>query len=105
MVDIRCRADAIDRPVKERPGVRPIPLGPRDVDLARDRNGAVVLRSPHALEPYPLRLTERLENWSRTRPEQIWIAQREASGGWRKVTYAEAFDRVRALGQALLERG
>jgi acyl-CoA synthetase (AMP-forming)/AMP-acid ligase II len=29
----------------------------------------------------------------------------EASGGWRKLTYAEGFDRVRALGQALLERG
>ena len=91
--------------MKERPGVRPIPLGPRDVDVSRDRNGAVVLRSPHALEAYPLRLTERFAHWARARPEQIWIAQREASGGWRKVTYAEGFDRVRALGQALLERG
>jgi feruloyl-CoA synthase len=85
--------------------VRRIPLGPRDVTVSRNPNGTIVLRSPHALQPYPLQLTERLAHWARTRPAQTWIAQREADGRWRKLSYAEGFDRVRALGQALLDRG
>jgi feruloyl-CoA synthase len=91
--------------VTQRPPVRRIPLGPRDVTVSRREDGTVVLRSPHPLLPYPLRLTERLARWAQERPSQIWIAQREAGGGWRKLSYAEGFDRVRALGQALLDRG
>jgi feruloyl-CoA synthase len=65
----------------------------------------MILRSPRALQAYPERLTERLAHWAQTTPAQTWIAQREASGGWRRISYAEGFDCVRALGQALLERG
>ena len=32
------------------------------------------------------------------------MPQRDPAGGWRSLTYAEAFERVRALGQALLDR-
>ena len=85
--------------------VRGIPLGPRNVAVSLRDDGAIVLRSPHALQTYPHRLTERLARWARTRPAQTWLAQREAGGGWRKVSYAEGFDRVRALAQALLDRG
>ena len=85
--------------------VRRIPLGPRDVAVSRRDDGALLLRSPHALQAYPHRLTERLAHWARTCPAQTWLAQREASGGWRKLSYAEGFDRVRALAQALLDRG
>jgi feruloyl-CoA synthase len=91
--------------VTHRPPVRRIPLGPREVTVSRNPNGAIVLRSPHALQPYPLRLTERLAYWARTRPAQTWIAQREGDSGWRKLSYADGFDRVRSLGQALLDRG
>jgi feruloyl-CoA synthase len=65
----------------------------------------MILRSPRALQAYPERLTERLAHWAQTTPAQTWIAQREASGGWRRISYTEGFDCVRALGQALLERG
>jgi feruloyl-CoA synthase len=85
--------------------VRRIPLGPRDVAVSHRDDGALLLRSPHALQAYPHRLTERLAHWARARPAQTWIAQREAGGGWRKLSYAEGFDRVRALAQALLDRG
>jgi feruloyl-CoA synthase len=95
-------------PVKERrheaAPVRPVRLGPRDVLVERRPDGAIHLKSPHALAPYPAKLTERLEYWAATAPERVFLAQRDATGGWRKLTYAETLEEVRRIGAALLQR-
>lgn len=98
-------------PVKERrpeaapaAPVRPVRLGPRDVTVERRRDGTIHLTSPHALAPYPEKLSERLEHWAATAPERVFLAQRDAVGGWRKLTYAETLEHVRRIGVALLER-
>ena len=95
-------------PVKERrpeaAPVRPVRLGPRDVVVERRPDGAVHLKSPHALAPYPAKLTERLEYWAATAPGRVYLAQRDPTGGWRKLTYAETLEKVRRIGAALLQR-
>ncbi|HEY4638259.1 MAG TPA: AMP-binding protein, partial [Burkholderiales bacterium] len=85
--------------------VRRVPLGAADVTLMRRDDGAVFLRSPHVLGPYPRNLTERLVRWAREAPDRILAAQRDAGGGWRTLTYGDAYARARRVGQALLERG
>lgn len=85
--------------------VRQVPLGAADVSVMHRDDGAVFLRSPHVLGPYPRNLTERLARWAHERPEQALAAQRAAEGGWRSLTYADAFQRARRVGQALLDRG
>ena len=61
------------------------------------------LRSPHALGPYPRKLTERLEHWARHAPNRILLAQRKGQG-WRTLTYAQALERARRVGEYLLQR-
>jgi feruloyl-CoA synthase len=85
--------------------LRKVPLGAADVAVMRRDDGAVFLRSPHVLGPYPRNLTERLERWAREAPARILAAQRTPDGGWRKLSYAEAHARARRIGQGLLERG
>jgi len=57
------------------------------------------------LGPYPRRITERLEHWAATAPERTLIAQRGQDGAWRRMTYGAMLAQVRAVGQALLDRG
>ena len=85
--------------------VRSIPLGAADVQIERRANGSVLLRSPHALGAYPGKITERLVHWAREAPDRAFIAQREAGGAWRTLSYVEAFAQACAIGQALLDRG
>jgi len=85
--------------------VRKVPLGPADVQCERRPDGSFRVRSPHALAPFTARLTERLVHWAKAAPERAFIAQREANGAWRDLRYAEAYARVRAIGQAMLDRG
>jgi feruloyl-CoA synthase len=87
--------------------VRAVPLGTADVKVERRADGSILLRSPHPLSAYPHKLTERLLHWAREAPARPFIAQREtgARDGWRSLSYGEAYRRVRAIGQGLLERG
>ena len=80
---------------------RAIRLGPREVIAERRPGGAVHLRSPHALGPYPRKLTERLEHWARRDPDRILFAQRSGEE-WRTLSYAQAVERARRVGAALL---
>ena len=67
--------------------------------------GVMLVRNVHPLGAFPTRLTDRLEHWARAAPERAFLAQRDASGAWRRVSYADALQLVRRLGQALLDRG
>jgi feruloyl-CoA synthase len=89
---------------EQRP-LRPVRLGPPDVKVERRGDGCIILRSPHALSPYPQKLTERLVHWAKAAPERVFLAQRNASGTWRTLTYADALTKVRAIAAALLARG
>jgi feruloyl-CoA synthase len=84
--------------------VRPVRLGPRDYVIDRRPDGTVYIRSPHALAPYPTKLTERLEHWAQVAPDRIFMAQRDAGGAWRQMSYAQTLDQVRRIGEALLRR-
>jgi feruloyl-CoA synthase len=98
-------SDAAHRSQSAAPGFRPVRLGPRDVVVERHRDGTLLLRSPHELGSYPLKLTERLEHWAAEAPDRVLFAQRDAAGGWRSVTYAAALDQARRIGEALLRGG
>ena len=85
--------------------IRQVPLGPADVRMERRADGSMLLRSPHALQPFARCLTERLVHWAREAPERVFLAQRAEGGGWRRLTYGKALAQVRSLAQALLDRG
>ncbi|HEX5476302.1 MAG TPA: AMP-binding protein, partial [Burkholderiales bacterium] len=85
--------------------LRAVKLGPAEVTLERRPDGALLLASPHALAPYPSKITERLEHWAARAPERILLARRDAAPGWRTLSYAQALVRARRIAQALLARG
>jgi feruloyl-CoA synthase len=85
--------------------VRPVRLSAPEVIVERRADGAIHLRSPHALPDYPDKLTERLVHWATVAPDRVFMADRDADGNWRKVSYAQALARVRHIGAALLTHG
>ena len=81
--------------------VRKVPLGPSEATFVQRDDGAIVIRSPHALAPYPSKLTERLVHWARSVPERTFMAQRDAAGDWRTLGYTSAEQyRTAAVGRA-----
>ncbi len=70
-----------------------------------ERAGNSYLVAEQALQPYPERLTDRLQFWAAIHPDHTWMARRDASGAWVKISYGEAWDKAQRIGQALLDRG
>jgi feruloyl-CoA synthase len=90
---------------QNQPPLRPVRLGPPDVVVERRGDGAILMRSPHPLSPYPQNLTQRLVHWAKAAPGRVFLAQRDAAGAWRTLTYADALFEVRAIATSLLARG
>jgi feruloyl-CoA synthase len=84
--------------------LRPVKLGPPDVLVEWRKNGAILMRSPHPLPAYPKNLTERLVHWAKAAPDRVFLAQRDATGGWRTMTYAQTLAAVSAIAASLLQR-
>src|SRR3954453_23373206 len=84
--------------------LRPVRLRPAGVLLDRKADGTIILRSPHRLDAYPQKLTERLEHWAKAAPDRVFLAQRAADGSWRRVPYAQALEQVHSIAQSLLTR-
>ncbi len=85
--------------------LRPVRLGAFDAVLDRRADGTMLLRTAQTLGPYHNNLSEPLEYWAKAAPDRIFLAQRDAEGGWRTLSYAQVLSQVKRIGAALLRRG
>ncbi|MGV3572102.1 MAG: feruloyl-CoA synthase [Ramlibacter sp.] len=94
------------------PGVRyrPMRFGVTRGVLREGAGGVRYLRAEQPLEGYARRMTDRFLHWVETTPDRTFMARREkladgSTGEWRHVSYRQAMEAGRAIGQALLDRG
>jgi feruloyl-CoA synthase len=85
--------------------LRPISFGDPAVSIDRRDDGTIYLRPKIALGEYPLRLTDRLHHWAKAAPNRIFMAERDTSGSWRQISYAQLLTSSRHIASALLARG
>src|SRR6266404_1683617 len=85
--------------------LRPISFGDPAVSIDRREDGTIYLRPKIALGEYPLRLTDRLHHWAKTQPNRIFMAERDAGGLWRQMSYAQLLTSSRHIASGLLARG
>ncbi len=75
--------------------------------VCREAGGSTYLSCDQSLQAYPPRMTDRLRHWAQATPERPLYAQRDPAlgGDWRHLSFAQAWDGARRIGQALLQRG
>jgi feruloyl-CoA synthase len=84
--------------------LRAISFGNPAVTIDRRDDGTIYLRPKIALGDYPIRITDRLHHWANAEPNRIFMAERNASGGWRELTYAQLLASTRRIASSLLAR-
>jgi feruloyl-CoA synthase len=81
----------------------PQALAPARV-LREDRaDGSFVLRHPELLQPFARCIGDWLEHWAAFTPDALFLCERDAVGGWRKLTYGQARAQVGRIAQGLLD--
>jgi feruloyl-CoA synthase len=78
-------------------------FAPAAVERESLPGGGMILRSPEPLGPCSRAIGDKLAGWASWMPHRVFLAEREGDG-WRRVTYHEAHEAARAIGQALLNR-
>jgi len=85
--------------------LRPVRLGRLDPVIEHRATGVIHIRAAQGLGAYHHKLSQPLEHWARNAPDRLFLAQRNARGEWRKLTYAQVLSSVKRIGAALLRRG
>ena len=94
----------------ELPRYRPLAFGVTRAHLRRTDDGVQYLRAELDLHPCATRMTDKLVHWATTDPQRLFMARRErqadgGTGDWQRITYGQALQAARSVGQALLDRG
>src|SRR6476646_8046053 len=85
--------------------LRAVRLGRFDAAIEQGSGGVIYIRAAQELGRYNDNLGQPLEHWAKVAPDRLFLAQRDAQGEWRKLSYAQALSDVRRIGAALLRRG
>ena len=92
------------------PKFRDMTFGVTRVTMREGQQGIRYMAADQEIAPYAHRLTDRLVHWSQEAPTRTLFARRQkqadgSTGDWRHVSYAEALQTARRIGQGLLNRG
>ena len=92
------------------PRFRPLKFGVTRVALRDGASGTHYLRAEQNLNPYPERLTDRLQHWAQVKPNQTFMARRLKAtdgrlGDWKQLDYATAWSMARSIAQGLINQG
>jgi feruloyl-CoA synthase len=84
--------------------LRPVSFGIPRVHVEHRADGAIIVKPVAPLGEYPQRITDRLLHWAELTPDRTFMAERDDSGGWRRVSYAQMLNASRRIGSALADR-
>ncbi len=73
----------------------------------RMSDGITYLNADQDLQPFAQRMTDRLIHWAQVAPDRTIYARRDTAlgGAWRHLSFKQALEAARNIGQALLDRG
>lgn len=83
----------------------PLRYPAREVIALHRADGTMVLRSCIALEGVRHNIVDYLEDHARDTPDRVFLAQRSVTREWETLTYADAWARVPAIAQGLIDAG
>ena len=91
------------------PKFRDMTFGVTRVTMREGEQGTRYMAADQDIAPYAQRLTDRLVHWSQEAPTRTLFARRQkqadgSTGDWRHVSYAEALQAARRIGQGLLNQ-
>lgn len=77
---------------------------PRRLEVETRPGGEIVLFNPTPFSTEHQTTTQSLAYWAGVAPDRVWLAERSGQG-WRTLSFAEAWERVRALAAGLRDLG
>ncbi len=75
------------------------------LDIKINDDGVIYISQTSPLPEYNQKITQILEYFAKIKPDHVLFADKDEGGNWRKITYAQMYVQVKAMGQFLLNQG
>lgn len=85
--------------------MRPVEVWDPEIRVRQTDDGVIYIEQTKPLPPYPDRITEPLLRYAELHPDKTLYAQRDENDNWLRLRYGEAVEKMRALGQFLIDAG
>jgi feruloyl-CoA synthase len=82
----------------------PVDFAPPRISIEGSPESGFLFSSALPLQDFPDNLGQMLRHWAQDTPDRVFLAEREASGGWRRLSFGATNRRADAIAQALLDR-
>ncbi len=93
------------QPGDTKPSFLPLDLAAPRIRRRDLAGGGFILDSEEPLGAHADHLGQLLQVQAERQPQRVFLAEKMPTGGWRKVSYGDAWDAARRIAQALLDRG
>lgn len=93
------------QPGDTKPSFLPLDLAVPRIRRRDMPGGGFILDSEEPLGAHADHLGQLLQAQAELQPQTVFLAEKVPAGGWRKVSYGDAWDAVRSIAQSLLDRG
>lgn len=78
-------------------------FGPTKTSKKQLENAIVHYKNEQLLADFPIKITDKLVHWAKTKPDHTFIGRRNpTTREWHKLSYAETFEKVLSIAQYLL---
>jgi len=83
-------------------GYKNIAFGPTRTHKLVREDGIIHFRLEQDLAPTPEKLTQKLVEWAAKEPDKTFLARRDKTGEWQKLSYKQTLSKVQSIAQYLL---
>ncbi len=80
-------------------------LAQPDILMEKSDDGCIYLRSQTRLDDYGKNLGAWLYHWAEHAPDRCFVAEKDSTENWQKLSYSQALHDAQIIGQRLLELG
>ncbi len=81
-----------------------IDFAPPRISIEGSPETGFLFTSAIPLQPYRENLGQMLRHWAKQTPANIFLSERQATGSWRELSYAEVNRQANSIAQALIDR-
>ena len=84
---------------------RKLSFGIPSLDIENNIDGTIIIKNIIQPDDWPNNIIEKLIFWAQKKPKKIFLAQRNKSLSWDKLSYEETLSKVKSLSYFLLKQG
>ena len=77
--------------------IRSVSLGAPSLHIKKNKDGSIIIKNNIEPDDWPDNIVQKLVFWTQQTPKKTFLAQRNNSSSWEKISYEDTLNKVKSL--------